>query len=107
MFYKIGIRRSGCRWEDESYGGLNECLQASHDAIQLLPNKRRPAPLHIASPLSSSDLFKTAHIAVGSFEFDAKGNARDSREHVAAFVHCPQRSQKQGICYDRKPRNPV
>jgi hypothetical protein len=74
VFYKIGIRRRGCRCEDESYGGLDECLQAFHDAIELLPKKLRPA-LHVASPdiiLSRSNLFNIAHFAVRTFNFDAR-----------------------------------
>jgi hypothetical protein len=35
-----------------------------------------------AAPVEAASQFKTAHIAVGSFEFDAKGSARDIRELV-------------------------
>jgi hypothetical protein len=56
---------------------------------------------------STNDLFKTAHIAVGSFEFDAKG-MRAIVGTCCRFRALPsQGSQKQGICYDREPRNPV
>jgi hypothetical protein len=60
-----------------------------------------------AAPVEAASQFKTAHIAVGSFELAAKGSARDIRELVPLFARCAQGSQKQGICYDREPRNPV
>jgi hypothetical protein len=46
-------------------------------------------------------------IAVGSFEFDAKGSARDIGELVPLSRVALGGPQKQGICYDREPRNPV
>jgi hypothetical protein len=51
--------------------GQGDQNRASRESLRLVEAATRA--LRIASPLSSSDLFKTAHIAVGSFEFDAKG----------------------------------
>ena len=38
--------------------------------------------LRLPPPVEAASQFKTAHIAVGSFEFDAKGSAGDIRELV-------------------------
>jgi hypothetical protein len=52
----------------------------------MFAGKTSSGPFAIASPLSCSDLFKTAHIAVGSLSLMLKA-MRDSRELVAALVH--------------------
>jgi hypothetical protein len=54
---------------------------ANPSADTFKPPRRRPRRNPIRCYFKC-DLFKTTHIAVGSFEFDAKGNARDSRELV-------------------------
>ena len=48
-------------------------------------------------PVEAASQFKTAHIAVGSFEFDAKGSAGDIGELCAAFARCAHGSQNK-VC---------